>query len=88
MSAKAAIWHHTTYHFGYEGDPDDLCTEVRFHFRRKIACSSIDSQCDDTLFFDSLHTEHNGECLLLHFYERRFLSYSYRCITSSIAGST
>jgi hypothetical protein len=46
-----ALWHYTTYSFGYEGDPNDSCTEVLFYFGRKIACSSIDSQCDDTLFF-------------------------------------
>lgn len=36
--------------FWIEGDPNDLCTEVRFHFGRKIACSSIDSQSDDIPF--------------------------------------
>ncbi|KAF8496870.1 hypothetical protein F5888DRAFT_1703275 [Russula emetica] len=65
--SESCQWHYTTYCFGYQGDPNDLCTEVRFHFGRKIACSSIDSQCDDTHSYERRFLSHR--CIIVN---RRF----------------
>lgn len=73
------------------------CTElVRFHFRRMIASSSIDFQSDDILFLFSFSACNemvcvpsmtvNDHCHTLPW--SMLLSYSYRCIISSIPGST
>lgn len=51
-------------------------------------CSSIDSQCGDTLFFIRSEMVYIPSITVdaQYSYERRFLS--YLCIVSSVAGST